>query len=349
MGRTLPTIDGLDEHTHTESSDSGSNDYITRGDDAQDINQGIPEDYYSHPQTTPDPESVLDYASPVVTSPTHSITSPTSHASQDVLRRRRSDSGGCSITDGSTGASNGHELNIDNETPQMTTASIAEEDSDGAEDIRLEAIEFARIIKSKGKARPLFEQEFSDLPMFQNRRPQPKIPPPSTNASSPPAISSKPQRIRQESGLACLCSKKCDGRCGCRKDSRPCGANCHSGKLRASISEHGDTVCCGNIQLTLDGRELWPPGWTMTETFVGTEQIEEEELDVGRLWDMYVLDQRPVISLIEEAGGIDAFLVQEGYGREFGLLKRGMAGTPQAQQSCNGEERETRRQRRRIT
>ena len=53
----------------------------------------------------------------------------------------------------------------------------------------------------------------------------------------------------------------------------------------------------------------------MTETFVGTEQIEEEELDVGRLWDMYVLDQRPVISLIEEAAGIDAFLVQEGYGR----------------------------------
>jgi hypothetical protein len=58
---------------------------------------------------------------------------------------------------------------------------------------------------------------------------------------------------------------------------------------------------------------------------------------VDRLWDMYVLDQRPVIRLIEEAGGIDASLVQEGYGREFRLLKRGMAGTPQAQQSIHGD------------
>jgi hypothetical protein len=116
--------------------------------------------------------------------------------------------------------------------------------------------------------------------------------------------------------------------------------------LRASISEHGDMVCCGNTRLTSDGKELWPPGWTITETFVGTEQIEEEELDIGRLWDMYVLDQRPVIHLIEEAGGIDAFLVREGYGHEFGLLKRGMAGTPQAQQSCSEAERDTRRQRR---
>ena len=56
---------------------------------------------------------------------------------------------------------------------------------------------------------------------------------------------------------------------------------------------------------------------------------------------MYVLAQRPVIRLIEEAGGIDAFLVQEGYGREFGLLKRGMAGTPQAQQSCGEFGRDT--------
>ena len=37
--------------------------------------------------------------------------------------------------------------------------------------------------------------------------------------------------------------------------------------------------------------------------------------------------------------GIDASLVQEGYRREFRLLKRGMAGTPQAQQARNGDDR----------
>lgn len=100
-----------------------------------------------------------------------------------------------------------------------------------------------------------------------------------------------------------------------------------------------NATCCGNIRLTSDGKELWPPGWTITETFVGADEIEDKELDVDRLWDIYVLDQSPVVHLIEEAGGIDSFLVQEGYGSEFGLLKRARTATLEAQKSRDEAER----------
>ena len=110
--------------------------------------------------------------------------------------------------------------------------------------------------------------------------------------------------------------------------------------LRDSIADHGNAVCCGNIRLTSDGKELWPPGWTVVESFVGTGEVKDEELDVDRLWDIYVLDQNPVARVIQEAGGIDAFLVREGYGREFGLLKRVGSGALEAQQSCDEAERD---------
>jgi len=117
--------------------------------------------------------------------------------------------------------------------------------------------------------------------------------------------------------------------------------------LQASIADLGNAVCCGNIRLTSDGKQLWPPGWTVVESFVGTGEVEDEEPDVDRLWDIYVLDQNPVARVIQEAGGIDAFLVREGYGREFGLLKRVRSSTLEAQQSPDEDERD--QTRRKVT
>jgi hypothetical protein len=54
---------------------------------------------------------------------------------------------------------------------------------------------------------------------------------------------------------------------------------------------------------------------------------------VDRLWEIHVQDQTPVARLIQEAGGIDAFLMHEGYGREFGLLNRARTLTLEAQQN----------------
>jgi hypothetical protein len=55
--------------------------------------------------------------------------------------------------------------------------------------------------------------------------------------------------------------------------------------------------------------------------------------DVDRLWKIHVQDQTPVARLIQEAGGIDAFLMHEGYGSEFGLLNRARTLTLEAQQN----------------
>jgi hypothetical protein len=248
--------------------------------------------------------------------------------SQDKVEDSQSGERNTSVTSASVDAPNRQKADSDSLQPHSPIAPV--------DDTRLEAIELARFIKSKGKARPLFELEFGNLTESRRHAPQPA----KTKAPTAQRIASNPQRVRQEPGPACRCSKKCDGRCGCRKNSRPCGRDCHTMGLQASIADHGNMVCCGNLRVTLDGKELWPPGWTVIESFVGTDEAEVEELDVDRLWDIYVLDQSPVARVIQEAGGIDAFLVREGYGREFGLLKRARSSTLEAQQSRDEAERD---------
>lgn len=222
------------------------------------------------------------------------------------------------------------EVEVRNAEPHTTQKRVSVEQNDR---LRMEAVEIARMIKSGGLARPLYEIEFGDLlqPRYRPTRDitiqRTSVPTPNPDKRCVNTL----QRVQEDPGLPCLCSTKCDGRCGCQKDSKRCTPGCHSGKLKGSIIDHGNSFCCGNRRVTVDGKDLWPPGWTMVETFVGTDKAEICAIDKERLWNIY--KDEPAGKLIESAGGVDSFLIREGYGREFGLLKRARANTHETGQS----------------
>ncbi|KAH7394774.1 hypothetical protein BKA66DRAFT_606444 [Pyrenochaeta sp. MPI-SDFR-AT-0127] len=222
--QALPTIDELDNSIYVAHSDSVSDDFALEADDGEGVGQRISEDGRSALYNTLDPQPIVDCGTLFITSSDRSSRPSTPHISEDIYESIQSIKRSISIADGSTNVLEGQEANPGSSRPQTP---IAQKD-----DTRLEAIKFARFIKSKGKARPLFELEYSDLLRSRKRTPEPTTLRRSYTTKAPSAqrTASKPQRVRQEPILACLCSKKCDGR-----------------YLRNSIVDIRNATCYGNI------------------------------------------------------------------------------------------------------
>lgn len=218
---------------------------------------------------------------------------------------------------------------VDSQVPDVeiisndTESDVGKDDiDDDVEDEISAAIELARFIKSGGTSRPLYELELEKLQARPADRPV------------------RQEGIRQsktKAVLSCGCSLVCDGRCRCRKASRDCQPHCHSGTLRDSISGNYDSVCCGNTRITIARKKIWPAGWTITETLIGRGEQDVAPSRIHNFWEMQVLDRTPAAMVIQKAGGIDAFLIQEGYGHEFGL-KQGISLTSKAKQATEHAE-----------
>jgi len=209
------------------------------------------------------------------------------------------------------------------ESASCIVVRVPHQDSDvSSEDEETTAIELARFIKSKGAASALFDLEHDRLLAHQERG---------------STYRSEPSRSKTKLDLGCGCSSACDRRCRCRKASRDCQPHCHSGALQTSIGEHDDGFCCGNTRIISEGKKVWPVDWTRVETVVGEGSTEEMSRQVDNFWEMQVLDQTPAARLIQQAGGIDAFLIKEGYGHEYGL-RRARTSTAKARQAAEDAE-----------
>jgi hypothetical protein len=175
------------------------------------------------------------------------------------------------------------------------------------EDVRTNVIEHTIFVKSRGVA-----------PSLLGRGRDRGLPKQQEGVS----IREDEQRVPStESDPGCKCSTTCGGRCRCRKASQRCRPYCHVNAPRRSIREFGEAVCCGHVRYTSEGKEVWPEGWTRTEIITGKGCAERIVSKVDIFWKMQLQDQTPAAKLIQQAGGIDAFLLQEGYGLEFGLFE----------------------------
>ncbi len=60
-------------------------------------------------------------------------------------------------------------------------------------------------------------------------------------------------------------------------------------------------------------------------------------MDEERLWNIF-FEGNPATTFVDSAGGIDSFLAQEGYAREFGLQKRARSAKDETNQAHHENE-----------